>query len=91
MLVRASRRERRRTPGPGGTTLRHGEVVDGLGRRDGHLLRLAEHGRRPTGPVHRLHERGRRKACWWADGTLLLEMRQWVVELRGAADWDVAD
>jgi hypothetical protein len=91
MLVRASRRERRRTPRPGGATLRHGEVVDRLGRRDGHLLRLAEHRRRSTSPIHRLHERGSGKACRWADGTLLLEMRQWVVKLRSATDWHVAD
>ena len=70
-------------------------MVDRLGRWDGHLLRLAVHlrrrRRRPAGPVQRLHERTGGKGCRRADGALLLEMRQWVVQFRGAADWDVAD
>jgi len=66
-------------------------VVDRLGRRDGHLLRLAEHRRRSTSPIHRLHERGSGKVCRWTDGTLLLEVWQWVVKLRSATDWHVAD
>jgi hypothetical protein len=66
-------------------------VVDRLGRRDWHLLRLTKHLRRPTGPADRLHERGGGKPCRWADGALRLEMRQRMVQFRSAADWDIAD
>lgn len=90
LLVGCSRRIRRLAPSPCSAALGYSEVVYRLGRRDPHW-RLAEHRRRPTVPVQRLHERRSGKACRWAGGTLLLELRWRVVQFRGAAGWHCAD
>lgn len=90
LLVGCSRRIRRLAPSPCSAALGYSEVVYRLGRRNRHW-RLAEHRRRPTVPVQRLHERRSGKACRWAGGTLLLELRWRVVQFRGAAGWHCAD